>query len=259
MSENENQSVIEPVIETTAPATAVTNKKSKLKVYVAAVLLAAVIILGVLFVLEKEGRSSTNIFGALIASQEANKTVALVNGEEIKNSDLLTSIQQFTQVAAAQGVDTSSAAAQTDIKTQALDVLVNTRLLKQDATNKGYSVSDEVANERLETIKTEIGGEEVLTQRMTELGIKMEQLKRDIKDELLIQQLLDAIFLEANISVSEAEILEFYNNAGGAEAGLPALEVVRPQVEAQIKGSKEQAAIDAYLNNLKTTAQIEIK
>lgn len=259
MSENETQSTTETVMETSTSTAVAMTKKSNLKGYIAAVVLATIIILGVLYVLEKEGRSSTHIFANLIASQEASKTVAIVNGEEIKNSELKTSIQQFTQAAVAQGVDITSADAQTEIRNQALDVLVNTRLLKQNALSKGYSVTDEAAAERLQAIETEIGGAEVLAQRMTELGLEMEQLKKDVADELLIQQLLDAIFAEANITVSDEEVAEMYKNAGGAEAGLPALEEVKPQVVAQIKNSKEQAAIDKYLTDLKAAAQIEKK
>lgn len=258
MSENETQSVSESGVETTA-ALPVQTKKSNLKIYVTAVLLAALIILGVLYVLEKEGRSSTQLFASLIANQEANKVVAIVNGEPIKNSELATSMQQFSQAALAQGVDISSAEAQADIRKQSLDVLVNTKLLKLDAISRGYSVTDEAAAERLKSIETEIGGAEILNQRMAELGIKMEQLKKDIADELLIQQLLDAIFAEANITVTDEEIADLYKNSGGQEAGLPALEEVKDQVIAQIRNSKEQAEIDKYLTQLKATAEVEIK
>lgn len=259
MSENETQSTEEKVVEAEASSAAPEEKQSKVKGYVMAVVLAAVIILGALYLLEKEGRSSTNIFGSLIASQEAKAPVAVVNGEKIKNSELTVGVQQFTQAAIAQGVDVSSPDIQTEIKTQALDVLINTRLLKQNAIEKGFTVSDEDAQERLTTIEAEVGGPEVLAQRMEELGIDDEKLLLDVKDELLIQQLLDSIFAEANTEVTEEEIAEFYQNAGGTEAGLPALEEVRDQVVLQIKTSKEQVAIDEYINELKGKAQIDLK
>lgn len=259
MNENETNTANEVVTETQTQANEPTKVATNVKGYVAAVVLAALIILGVLYVLEKEGRSSTNFFDAIISSQEAKATVAVVNGEEIINADLNTSIQQFTQAATAQGVDITNPQAQADIRNQALDVLINTRLLKQDALSRGFSVSDEAAAERLATIETEIGGPEILKERMSVLNINVEQLNRDIKDELLIQQLLDVIFAEASVSVSEEEVVEFYETAGGAEAGLPAIDTVREQIELQIRTSKEQEAIDKYLANLKTTATIEIK
>lgn len=261
MSENEtNQPMAETekTVEETPAATTATVKKTPVTKYIIAVLLAAVIILGALYLLEKEGRSSTNIFSSIIESQQANSVVATVNGEEIINSQLETSIQQFAQVAAAQGVDASSTEAQLEIRNQALEVLINTQLLKQAAREDGIEISDEAVAERLESIKTDIGGEEILAERMEALGIGEEQLRRDVKDELLIQKLLESIFAETDTTASEEEIAAVYEDAGGEDAGLPSLDEVREQVEAQITASKEQAAIDEYLAELKAEAEIDI-
>lgn len=262
MSENETQSAGDPVSatqETERSEVNVLTKKSPVAKYTTAVVIVAVILLGVLYFLEKEGRSSTSLFTSVIESQKNGAVVAVVNGTEIVGSELNTSIQQFSQAAAAQGVDATSTEAQAEIRSQALDVLINTELLKQAARERGISITDEQVTERLEEIKTEIGGEAVLIERMTALGIDDNQLQSDVRDELLINELLDAVFLEAEIEVTEEEIASVYENAGGVEAGLPALEEVRSQVEEQIVTSKKQAAIDEYLTKLKADAQIEIK
>ena len=263
MSENETQPKVESTEErVTSEESAVTSetkKKSKVWGYVVAVVIVVAIILAVLYMMEKQGRSSTNIFESVIANQNANTVVAVVNGKEIINSDLSTSIQQFSQVASAQGVDITTPEATAEIRTQALDVLVNTELLKQAASEKGINISDEAVSERLEGIKTEIGGEEVLNERMTSLGITEDRLYKDVRDELTIQQLLETVFEEAAIEVTEEEVSALYQGAGGEEAGLPALEEVREQVEAQVRASKEQVAIDNYLTELKELAEIEIK
>jgi len=265
MSENENERVEDSLErETAADDSSSTGpvksaKKRSWGGYLAAVAVVIIIIGGVLYLLEKEGRSSTQIFSGILAKQEANKVVASVNGNEILNSELQTSIAQFTQAAEAQGVDTTTPEVQADIKTQSLDVLVNTELLKQAAAERGIEITDEVANERLEAIKAEIGGEAVLAEKMAELGIDDAKLKQDIRDELMIQQLLDAKFAEANIEVTDAEIQSVYDGAGGTEAGLPALEEVRSQVESQIRSSKQQDIINQFLTELKDKAEVEIK
>ena len=110
-----------------------------------------------------------------------------------------------------------------------------------------------------ETIESEIGGAEVLQSRIDELGLTRAELREDIQEEILIQTLLDGIFSEADVSVTEEEIQEVYDAAGGVEAGLPPLEEVREQIEAQVRGTKEQVVIDEYLNELKAEADIEIK
>ena len=267
MNENETQSAEDKVsaAESTASTSEVaksTTKKSSKRKYFVSFIVVAVILLGVIYLLEKEGRSSTTIFSSLIESQQANAVVAVVNGENIISSQLDTSIEQFNQVAAIQGIDVTNPDAMVEIRGQALDVLINTQLLKQAAAERGISVTDEEAESRLETIKEDLGGEEVLTERMNELGIGTEQLHQDIKDELLIKELLDQIFLESDISVTEEEVAAVYENAksaaGDEAVDLPALEEVRAEVEAQILSSKEQAAIDEYLSGLKSEAEIEI-
>ncbi|MEY3784466.1 MAG: hypothetical protein RLZZ230_788 [Candidatus Parcubacteria bacterium] len=251
MSENElNQS------ETTAAETVTAvSKKSPVGKYIAALLIVAVIVLGVLYLLEKEGRSSTKLFTSIIE----NSAVVVVNGEKITKKELDASVVQFVQMAIAQGVDTTNPDAQAQIHSQALDVLINTELLKQSATEKGISVTDQEVADRLESIKTDIGGEDVLAERMATLGIDEVRLQQDIKDELLIQKLLDTVFAEKSTEVSDEEITAMYADAGGVEAGLPPLEEVREQIVSQIKSSKEQVIVDEYIAELKGTAKIDMK
>jgi hypothetical protein len=207
---------------------------------------------------------STGIFDSFLANQDATTqqdatVVAVVNGTEITGADLQTSIQQFNQAAAAQGVDTSSPEVIADIRSQALDVLVNTALLKQAAQEQGVEVPAEATAERLATIEAEIGGAEALEARIVELGLTQADLEADIQEELVIQTLLNSLFAEAAIDVTDAEIQEIYDeaSASGAEE-LPPLETVSEQIEAQVRGTKEQEVIEAYLETLKTEAEIEI-
>lgn len=258
MNENETQKPSESPVESEVKASTETSSKLSIKSYVIAIALVTVIILGALYQLEKEGRSNTSFFTEMLAKQEASKVVAVVNGTDIINSELDTSIEQFSQVAVAQGVDLTDADTQTEIRNQSLEVLVNTELLKQEARERGLSISDEEVDIRLNEIKIELGGEEVLNERMESLGIETDKLRSDVKDELLIQSLLDQIFAEKDTTVSEEEISTVYEEAGGSDAGLPSLEEVSAQVEAQIRNSKEQEIIDGYLTQLKTEADIKI-
>ena len=202
MSENETETKVESTTEAaSAPAAEQSTAKKSKKGIIAAILVVALIILGVLYALEKQGRSSTSIFAGFIEYQEANAIVATVNGDNIINAQLDTSINQFTQVAAAQGVDVTSPEIQADIRDQALDVLINTTLLKQAAAERGIDVTDEEVTERLDSITADLGGEEVLVTRMEELGIDAEQLHSDIRDEIVIQELLEVLFAEAAVDV----------------------------------------------------------
>jgi hypothetical protein len=269
MSENETQQSTpetiqpthQPTPQTAQPSASAVEqapKGSMVKIYTASVIVVLLIVVGVLFQLEKEGRSSTNLFGSIIENQAANEVVATVNGEIIRSNDLSTSIEQFSQVAAAQGVDITSAEAQADIREQSLVVLINTTLLKQEAADRGLIVSDEQVAERLTTIETELGGAEVLEARMAELGIDAERLAVDVKDEILIQQLLDEVFVENEITASEEEIMALYESAGGEAGGLPPFEEIADQVAQEVVSVKEQEIIDSFLDDLKVDAEIDI-
>jgi len=253
MSENETTETVAAREKEVSTASSVSNKTGAGK-YIGAALVVSVMILGVLFLMEKEGRSSTHLFTSIISKT----AVAEVNGEKITQADLAASVAQFKQMAVSQGVDVTSPEAMVEIKKQALDVLINTELLKQRASEKGLSITDEEVASRLEEIKVQVGGEEVLIARMTELGIDQNKLQQDIKDELLIQKLLDAVFAEKNIEITEEEILAAYNGAGGAEAGLPPIEDVRGEIESQLRSPKEQETVNDLLVELKSEADVQI-
>jgi len=261
MSENETT---ETVAATESATSAAPAAKSGMGKIIAAVVVVAVLLLGVLYVLEKEGRSSTTIFSSMIEKQRAAEVVATVNGEDITNADLDVSINQFEQLAAAQGIDTTSPEMQAEVRAQALEVLINTTLLRQAAAEKGIEVTDEDVAARIEAITADIGGAEALTARMQELQLEAGQMQDDIKDELMIQALLETVFADAAVEVTAEEVQELYDNAkeqaGGAEAAdFPALEEVQAQVEQQIQSGKEQAAIDEYLAELKAEADISVE
>jgi len=244
--------------ETASKEAPAVRKKSNVKAIAISVVVVVVIVLGVLYQLEKEGRSSTQIFSSLIEKQRLNKEVASVNGHKLTNADLDLSIKQFAQIAAAQGVDVESDEAKSRLRKQALEVLINTTLLKQEAAKEGIGVFDEEINQRYDDLLKSTGGEEALGNRMKELGITKERLLSDIRDELVIQKLIDKILADANSEITEEEISEVYNTAKENNTDIPPLAEVKDQVEAQIRATKEQTAIEDYLKKLKEEAEINI-
>jgi SurA N-terminal domain len=227
------------------------------KYTVATLVLVLIALLALMYALEANGKLNTGLFDGVQKQVSKHTAAATVNNEKISNYDLTMSMTQLTSGAAAQGADVTDPAVQTEIKTQALEMLINTELLKQEAANRGISVSEDDVNTRLETLKTDVGGEDVLNERMAEFGINQKTLLRDIKNELTIQKLLDEVFKEKSVVVTEEEIVAFYDQAGGAEAGLPGLDEVRAQIETQLKATKEQGVVTAYLEELRGKATIE--
>lgn len=237
-----------------------TKAKHFLMMYKYTILAAVLVLIGLLgftYMMEKEGRIETGLFdgiGNLTASYTA---VAKVNDEKITKKELNVSMSQLELGAAAQGVDIADPKIKEQIQTQALDMLINTALLKQEAEARGIKITAEDVDNRLTTLKEEIGGEEVLMERMMQFGVDEKTLRRDIENELTIQSLLDQVFAEKGLEVTEEEVVAFYDEAGGAAGGLPKLEEVRAQIEAQLKSSKEQEAVTGYIEELRSKATIE--
>ena len=255
----------ETAAATAAPMAVLTTKLTAVKKFlmgrkytIAAILLVLVALLGLVFLMEQQGRLNTGIFDGVQSTLSKNKAVALVNDGKISRYDLDVSMSQIATGAAAQGADVESPEIKQEIQTQAIDMLVNTELLKQEAATRGIEISGDDVEARLETLKTDVGGADVLAERMKEFNIDEKTLRRDIKNELTIQKLLEEVFVEKSVAVTEEEVLAFYEQAGGVEAGLPALEEVRAQIETQIKTSKEQEVVTAYIEELRAKATIEV-
>lgn len=230
----------------------------KWKVIVGSVVVVLVLLAGLVYVMEKQGKISTGFFDGIDKMVATRTAVATVNDGKISRYDLDISMSQITAGAAQQGADLTDATVVAEIQTQALDMLINTELLKQEAGNRGIAITDEDVQKRYETLKTDVGGEEALMERMKEFNIDTKTLRRDIKNELTIQALLDTVFTEKKIEVTEEEVLEMYAAAGGEEAGLPAIAEVREQIETQVRTSKEQEVVTGFVDELRKGAAIEI-
>lgn len=251
----------EPAAETAPvaaePAAAPAASTNSMKQYGIALAIVAVFGVGLVFALEQQGRIDTNYFGWLQSSTQG-QPVATVNGVEISGAEFAQNREQVIISAQQQGVDVEDPQVLEEIEAQALEVLINTQLLRQAATDAGIVISEDEIEARYQEIVESVGGEETLTSRMGELGITPDSLRNDIEGELLVQALIEAEVDTSSIEVSEEEVVAFYEQAGGQGAELPPLEEVRGEIEQQIRGSQEQELVGEYIESLRSAAEIEI-
>jgi len=244
--------------EVSAVAAPATKKSNKYTLITVVIVVVALLI--VLFQLERQDRVGTNVFGPMIAALEANAPVATVNGEDIKAADLEASIEQLSQAAAQQGFSATDPEVQSEIRQQAVQMMVNTTLLEQAAAANNISIEEAAVDARIDELAEAAGGEEALLERLAEFDIDAAQLRSDVEEELTIQALLDTVFSEADTTVTEAEIVTVYENAEAASGGqaLPPLAEVSAQIEQQLLQTKQQAAVEAYVQQLRADADIVI-
>lgn len=226
--------------------------------YVLVVVAICMVGIVVWFFLEKEGRVQTSVFSSLTAMVEKSEPVALVNGVEIAKVDFESNLKQLTANATQQGANVTDDAVLADLRTQAVESLVNTEILRQEAVKADFEATPEQVEEKYKGIETSLGGPEALTARMMELGVTTDMLRRDITNDIMIQALLEKEVDTKSVKVEEAEVKALYDQAGGESAGLPPFNEVKAQAEMQVRFQKEQALVAEYVAKLRTEVEVEV-
>lgn len=259
-------SAAEPTADTTTPteATAETSavdaSAGRRRNLIIGAIVAVIALLAIVwYAMESTDRVDTSVFSFIEKAQLERQVVATVNEVEISAYDLAISKEQISAAAGAQGLDLADPDVQSSITEQSIEMLINTELLRQEANRRGISATDEEVEARYEQLIQEVGGEAVLLERMEQFGVTEEILMRDIRNELTIQALLDEVFAETTLEVDETEVAERYELAGGEEAGLPPLEEVREQIEAQLETEREQSIVNDFVESLRNEASIDVQ
>ncbi len=180
--------------------------------------------------------------------------VATVNGTELNKADYVQAYNQAQQTVQQQGVPANEAA----VQTQALDVLINTELLVQAANDAGVTVSEEAVDAELASFTEQFGGEEGLTTALADAGIDQETLTASVREQLLVENYLATTpELSEEVAITDEAIQARYDEvaAQGVE-GLPSLEEVAPQIEAQLAAEAEQTATQSLIERLRAAADI---
>lgn len=92
-----------------------------------------------------------------------------------------------------------------------LQSLILDHLITQEAKKRNLSVSDTDLKPVLENQMTQAGGEKALTEQLNKLGLNMDHLKQELKDQILKDKVVTAIAGD-RLNVSEAEAKSFYES-----------------------------------------------
>ncbi|OUZ09434.1 hypothetical protein BHE97_10260 [Aeromicrobium sp. PE09-221] len=232
-----------------------------------AVLLAALLVLGVLLaaVLPRGGDDNDGS-GGETSAQSADldgipDVVATVNGEDITHDEFVSIYEpQFEQMAG-QAEMSGEPVDQDQLKQETLDLLIDNRLLVQEAEERGLTATDEEIDELLATYATNSGvesPEEYLAQLEEQQDLSAEQVRAQIADGVTVQSLVDDEIGDA--PASEEELRELYDQAvasQGEGAELPPFEEVREQLEEQVRSQKQQETYQALVDAAREGADIE--
>lgn len=185
--------------------------------------------------------------------------VAIVNGEKIYRSELNESIKLIEDTAKQQGVDVLSEENATAIRTQAIEVIVSNMLVITAANKSGIEITDADVEAKYAELVTEFGGEAALEAQIAAVGLTKEKLFDNIAERMLMDRYMEAETEIEDLTVTDEEIAEFLKGIDTTAGELPPLEQIRPQIEAQLIGQKQQTIINDLLTKLKSEGVIEMK
>lgn len=188
---------------------------------------------------------------------KGGKVIATVNGEKIVKSEVDERFKQIIALAKGQGVNTDDPENINIARTKALEELIDTKLLFQEAKKAGIVLDDKAADKEIQLIIDQVGDEKTFKEQLSKAGITEEQFKNDITKKLIIQKYITQNVDLKSIKVTNKEISDFYEQISAGQEGVPPLKVIRSQISSQLLSNKQQQAIAAFVKTLRETAKIE--
>lgn len=191
--------------------------------------------------------------------------VAEVNGEEVTKEDFVpfyeASFQQAAMQAQASGEDPDEEA----LKEQAVDDLVDTELLAQEAESRGIEISDQDVDDELAALAEQNGmkSAEELLKAVEAQGLTEDQARSQIETQVLIEQLVADE--TGPIEPTDKELRALYEQArkqqeqsGQSGQEFPTFEKVRSQLVEQAKAQESGKVAETLVTDLREDAEITI-
>ncbi len=192
-----------------------------------------------------------------IETNNSSPRVASVNGTAITRLAFDTQLAATVSTFQGQGVDVKNPEILIKIKTQVLSDLISNELVLQGAIKAGTIATDEEVEAQFQTILNQTGGVEKLKAQLVAVNLTEQQLRANIAKQLVVQKyLLQNIDLRS-ITVSDEEVVKFYDENTKGQKNVPALKTVSDQIKQQLTNNKQQALIASFVNSLREKAQIE--
>jgi len=190
-------------------------------------------------------------------SQEKSKVVAKVNGREIKKEDLDLQVKKMAQARQIPVPDNQTEEGK-QFEEKELDHMINDILLVQDAEKQGFEPKQEEIDTHYSALANQVGGEERLKQALQAMGIKIEQLRENLADQLKIEQYLNLIKEKNEIVVTDEEIKEFYEKQVAPQNQEIKLEAVEPKIRHLLEREKLNQPLSEIIQNLRKESDITV-
>ncbi|TDJ49506.1 MAG: hypothetical protein E2O44_05750 [Nitrospina sp.] len=155
---------------------------------------------------------SCSIENSGVDGENDPNVVAIVNGEKILKQSLIEELRWTKRKYRVKKSDSLRPEEKVWLKTNTLNEMVRTVMLRQEAERQGISVSKSEFKTHLKKVKQ--GYQEDAFQRALEVEeISREQWQEKIRNNLLIGKVVNEV-VNKNVSVGEEELLRYFENHG---------------------------------------------
>lgn len=197
-----------------------------------------------------DNKNADNTLGeSTTESVVKNRVVAIVNDEEVESEE----VSEIQRILLQQGQEIS--------EEEALEQVINQKILEQKVQQEDIVITNE---ESESVIKEQLAMQgatlDDYKQQVESQGTSYEAELENLKNQIAIQNYLEAQLEDKSFDVSEEEAQEFYemHKAQSVEE-VPPYEELQRQISASLEQQKRQEAIGALIQELKTDANVEYK
>ncbi|MEF8847082.1 MAG: SurA N-terminal domain-containing protein [Candidatus Paceibacterota bacterium] len=209
--------------------------------------LVVAIVAGGWFALSFLGESSSN-------NQEV---VATVNGESIYQKELDGQVERLEQQMSAQP---GAQVDQGQLEQQALDQMISTVLVKQEADKQGIEVSDKEIKKEIENLKETLGEDTSYEKQLEAAGLTKEEHEEMLREQLLTNKYLQEQVPQDEVEVTDKQMQEAYKQIS-SQQDLPPLEEMeesmKKQLRSQVAQQQRSQLIQDLIKSLREKAEIE--
>ena len=191
-----------------------------------------------------------------------DEKVAIVDGKAIYRQEFDAQMEQIKASYQQQGQDLEAEdnkEALENIEQQVLDEMINNAVLLQQAQKSGVNAPKQEVESQLEAIKSQYD-ENQFQQILEANNLSEDGLKKEISDQLMINNYMQTEIEEEQLAVSEDEVRDSYDQVINQqpEGEKPNFEEIKPQIEGMLRQEKMQEAKTELLKGLKEDMEIEV-
>ncbi len=215
-------------------------------------IIALALIGGVVWYVTSNNQSTENRLGA----QNPEEAVATVNGETITRGELdgyVIEMQSLGGVVLPEGQEERQA-----FERQALDQLINTRLIVLEIESRAYVISEYDIEAEFTLVKDQFETQEAFESELALANLTEDGLRESIRQQIEADMLYDELLAEGSIEVTLEDAQAVYDEQIAGQEGAPTFEEISAQIIAQLEQQQLQGVIQNLISSLRAMAQIEI-